>query len=73
MKWQPIETAPVNKWVLVHWTQEAIDADPNWYWDDDENCPRFAVAYVDDDGYWWEPMKQDIIPPQMWCKIVPPK
>lgn len=59
-EWQKLHKAPHGKWLLVHYSKEVTDADPNWDWDEQEDS-RTIVARRGD-GYWEAPDEPDEIP-----------
>ena len=72
-EWQPIETAPNYKYVLVHYAKHITDLDPNWTWD--ENSERTFVAKREDDLWFQDfgPENFVIVEPTHWMEIpLPP-
>ena len=41
-KWQPIETAPKNEWILCHYDERVTSLDTSWHWGE-EDCRSFIM------------------------------
>lgn len=62
---------PLNKYVLIYYSKEYVDADEHWHWD--EKISRYLIGMLkkEEDVYeWWDDDCNDIIiAPSHWTHL----
>lgn len=69
--WQPIETAPNDVHVLVHYAKHITDLEPDWQWDSDAHRTFVAMR---SGGYWIQNLgigESLIVEPTHWQPLPP--
>lgn len=66
LEWLPIESAPLNEWILCHYDKRITDKDPDWIWTKDD-CRTVAMRF--DGEKWSDKYDQFCIPPHLWMPL----
>ncbi len=68
-EWMPIESAPMNEWILCHYDKRITDKDPDWVWTKDD-CRTVTMRFCGEK--WGDKYDQFCIPPHLWRPLPPP-
>lgn len=63
LEWFPVDSAPLNEWILCHYDKRITDKDPDWIWTKDD-CRTVAMRF--DGEKWSDKYDQFCIPPHLW-------